>query len=221
MTSTANDLQEGQSRTREWWIGLAGWVLQDGNYPDVVTGDRRRFALEFGYDHHKRLRLIPDAAPTGSFTGRGVDYDIVGSVYRELRHSGEDAMVLDFGLLAHTQNIVLDDLEPPKAGMWLAGEISLHVDHFAYMGHLAQLPGMPPMIYTWTIEEIQLDTTPFIEVEYGDRLYGLAPDEGTTSVPDPSRESWRTIDQTRTWQDDGSYRLRCTLADTPPQYAVG
>jgi hypothetical protein len=30
-------------------------------------------------------------------------------------------------------------------------------------------------------------------------------------VPDPSRESWRTISQTQTWDDGGNYRLRCTL----------
>jgi hypothetical protein len=35
-------------------------------------------------------------------------------------------------------------------------------------------------------------------------------------VPDPSRESWRTITQTHTWDDGGNYRLRCTLQHADP-----
>src|SRR5437870_1903422 len=30
-----------------WNIGLASWIIQDGNYPDFSLGDQRRFALEF------------------------------------------------------------------------------------------------------------------------------------------------------------------------------
>jgi hypothetical protein len=31
--------------THEWLIGLDSWVIQDGNYPDFVTGQRADFAL--------------------------------------------------------------------------------------------------------------------------------------------------------------------------------
>ncbi|MDO9494552.1 MAG: hypothetical protein Q7J48_02515 [Nocardioides sp.] len=30
-----------------WMIGIDSWVIQDGNYPDFVTGQRAEFALEF------------------------------------------------------------------------------------------------------------------------------------------------------------------------------
>ena len=126
-----------------------------------------------------------------------------------------DAFVLDFGLKAYVEWMVLDDLEPPQAGDWLSGEINLGVDHFAYMDELAVRPGMPPLIYTWTIEEIELSTTPRIQVAPGHPLY-FGPDEGPMLVRDPSRESWRAVDRTRMWDDNGTYRVRCKLDGEPP-----
>lgn len=73
------------------------------------------------------------------------------------------------------------------------------------MDELAHLPQMPPLVYTWRIDEIQLSTTA-----------SVGPDEGPKLVPDPSRESWRTIPHTRMWDDDGYYRLRCTLESPAP-----
>ena len=54
-----------------------------------------------------------------------------------------------------------------------------------------------------------------MRVEDGHPLY-VGPDEGPQRVPDPARESWRTVDRTRAWDDDGHYRLRCTLEDPQP-----
>lgn len=196
--------EELQSRT--WWIGLSGWVLQDGNYTDFVTGERRQFALEFGYARAARLQLSSRrSAPRCHFSGRSVTYEVVGQLLRGASEPMRDAFVLDFGLRAYAPWLVLDDLRPPAAGDWLTGEISLSVDHFAYMDELAHLPQMPPLVYTWRIDEIQLSTTPHV-----------VPGEGPKSVPDPSRESWRTIPRTRMWDDDGNYRLRCTLESSAP-----
>ena len=206
--------EELQSRT--WWIGLSGWVLQDGNYTDFVTGERRQFALEFGYARAARLQLSSSrSAPRCHFSGRSVTYEVVGLLLRGASEPMRDAFVLDFGLRAYAPWLVLDDLQPPAAGDWLTGEISLSVDHFAYMDELAHRPQMPPLIYTWRIDEIQLSTTPSVQVGFGHALY-VGPDEGPMLVPDPSRESWRTIPQTRMWDDDGNYRLRCTLESPAP-----
>ena len=133
---------------------------------------------------------------------------------RSSTHPHTDGFVLDLGLLsAYSDWMVLDDLEPPPVGEWLTGEVHLGVDPFMYMDGLAQLPGMPAQIYTWSIDDIQLDTTPAMRVEFGHRLYA-GPDEGPRRVRDPERESWRTVNKTR-WEDDGSYRLRCTLHSSP------
>ncbi|VXC29707.1 hypothetical protein [Nocardioides sp. AX2bis] len=202
-----------------WWIGLDGWVLQDGNDTDVAPGQRREFAVEFGYARHRRLRPAPDAAGTSCrWTGRDTTYEVTGRLLRASSSPrASDAFVLDIGpLQAYDTWMVLDDLQPPAAGAWLTGEVGLHVDHFAYMDHLATLPGMPPLIRTWTIEEVQLDTTPTIRVEYGHPLHVAPEGEGPMWVRDPSRESHETVDRTRTWDHDGGYRLRCTLEDDEP-----
>ena len=197
--------------SRSWWIGLDAWVLQDGNYTDFFTGQRRQFALEFGYSRARRLEATThEEGSRCRHSGRGARYEVTGQLLRGVTEPMNDAFVLDFGLRAYKHWMVLDDLEPPKAGDWLTGEIHLAVDHFAYMDELAQLPGIPPLIYSWTIDEIQLQTTPPLRVVHGHPLY-VGPDRGPRFVPDASRESWRTIDQTRMWEDDASYRLRCTL----------
>lgn len=176
-----------------WWIGLATWVIQDGNYTDFVTGERRQFALELGYDRSRRLAPpTSDPVPRCRYSGRDIRYDVTGQLVRAATEPMSDAFVLDFGLRAYAQWIVLDDLEPPHEGDWLAGQIHLSVDHFAYMDDLAQRPGMPPLIHTWTIEEVQAETAP---------------------------GSWRTVERTRAWDhDDLGYRLRCTLDDAAPTH---
>jgi len=202
-----------------WWIGLEPWVLRDGNYADFVTGRRRQFALEFGYSRARRLQLT--SAASGSFSqhaGRGAWYDVVGQLLRTGPEfpADDDTFVLDFGLLAYKKWLVLDGSAHPQAGAWLSGEIVLTVDHFEYMDHLAELPGMPPLIYTWAIEEIQLETTPLIQVPHGHPLYPGGPNRGPISVADPSRETWRTVHQTRPWIDRRGYRLKCTLENAAP-----
>lgn len=208
LTTSGSSLAPGQ-----WWIGLSGWVLADGNYTDFVTGDRRQFALEFTYSRSARLRPVPGSSRSCRYTGRATAYDVTGPLRLSAPEQMGDAFVLDFGLSAYSSWMVLDDLEPPRADQWLSGEVSLNVDPFEYMDRLAGLPGIPPLIYTWTVEEIKLDTTPCVRVDYGHPLYPhcLGPDEGPTSVPDPSRESWQSVPRTHARQYDNSYRLRCTL----------
>jgi hypothetical protein len=153
-------------RREPWWIGLACWVLQDGNYTDFVTGERRQFAVEFGYARTKRLEpSIHHAEPRCRYSGRDTTYEVAGPLLRSATEPMKDAFELDFGLRAYAEWMVLDDLQPPAAGQWLSGEVTLSVDYFAHMDDLAQRPGMPALIYTWTIEEIQLDTTPRVRVE--------------------------------------------------------
>jgi len=164
-----------------------------------------------------RLRATSiQTQPRCPYTGRLATYETVGQLLRSCTEFGaDDAFVLDFGLRAYAHWMVLDDLEPPQAGTWLTGEISLNVDHFAYMDELAKLRGMPPLIYMWTVDEIQLMTTPPIQVEHGHPLYA-GPDEGPIFVADPALESWRAVDRTRAWEHEGSYRLKCTLENVEP-----
>lgn len=171
-----------------WWVGLDAWVLEDGNYPDFVTGERRQFALELGYDRSDRLVPLAGApARTCRHTGRGARYRVSGQLLRAATEPMTDAFVLDVGVLAYTQWLVLDDLQPPAAGDWLTGEIALAVDPFMYRDELAARPGMPPLAYTWTVEEVQLR----------------------------AGDAWQTVPRTRVWEDEGGYRLRCRLDGGP------
>jgi hypothetical protein len=171
-----------------WWIGLPAWVLQDGNHADFATGERRQFALEWWYDRSQRLR--PASGPARCTAREDGSYDVTGRLLRAAAEPMSDAFVLDFGLRAYTQWMVLDDLQPPSAGAWLSGRIWLGVDPFMYLDDLAGRPGMPPLIHTWTIDEIQVEEQP------GARR--------------------RVVPRTHTWDDVGGYWLRCTLHSDEP-----
>lgn len=204
--------------SRRWWIGLDSWIVQDGTYTDVAVGERRQLALELGYRRAARLVVAPDHArtPRCAPTGRDTSYDVVGEVLRSSPEPRGGAFVLDVGLLAYTQWMVLDDLEPPAAGTWLAGQIRLAVDPFFYMDDLHALPGMPPLIYTWTVERVQRDLTPRLLVHPGDPRHEGPAREGAHWVPDPTRERWEDVDGTRAWEEDASYRLGCRLEPVAP-----
>ncbi len=217
-----SSLAPGVAREVEcWWIGLDGWVLQDGNYTDC--GDRRPTTVRAGV----RLPATSTPAnapsnglPRSTYTGRSTIYEVTGQLIRSSVKPHADGFVLGFGLRAYSTWMVLDDLEPPVAGDSLTGEIHLSVDPFIDMDKMAHRPDMPALIYTWTVEEIQLNRTPAIRVEFGHPLY-VGPDEGPSIVRDPGREEWLTIDQTRMWDDDGgSYRLKCRLENPVPRSSM-
>ncbi|GAA3825949.1 hypothetical protein [Nocardioides panacisoli] len=204
---------------RDWWVGLDGWVLQDGNYTDFAVGQVRQFALEFGYQRHERLKPTTRPGVTCQAVDENALYRVNADLIRAADAPMQDGFVLDFGLLAYKEWMVLDDLRPPRAGLRLSGEIYLSVDHFAYMDQLATREGIPPMIYTWRIEEIRLDTSPGIQVEYGHPLY-VGPDEGAMTIRDPHRREWRNLRSTDMWGDEGSYTLRCTLLEPTGQQSM-
>jgi hypothetical protein len=200
----------------EWYIGLENWVLQDGNYTDFAVGQRRQFALEFSYDRSARLQLSEATERTARYSGRGNVYVVRGELIRDGSGPAPHGFVLDFGLKAYDNWMVLDDLEPPSAGSWLEGEITLFVDPFEYMDRLANQKGMPPLIQTWEILGIEKDISPTIQVEYGDPRY-FGPDEGPMRIADPERELYESVERTRMREDGpGWYQLRCALLPDEP-----
>ena len=187
---------------RRWTIGLPSWVMQDGNYTEFAVGQRRQFALEFHYHRNRRLVQIDDAqSRMCKYTGRVTDYDVTAHLLMDAGPSREGFFLLDFGLRAYKRQMVLDDLEPPPAGTWLSGVIGLSVDPFDYMDDRFRPTGLPPLIYTWTIDAIEKATTPPITIKYGHPLY-IGPNDGPKQVANPARESWQTVRSTRMWDDD-------------------
>jgi hypothetical protein len=205
----------------EFVIGLASWVLQDGNYSNFKTGQARRFALEMGYiedlkatDTDSSLALV--AAGDGK-------YDAVGEVVHE-------GTVVDFGLISAYTQFQMEHLKRPHVGDRVAGQISLNVDPFFYFEEMVQQVGMVPVIYTWTINKIELDVTPMEAIDPTDPRFPhrhVGPGQTKVYVRTNGARQWRTIDKTRMWKDEaetddgfpmiaGGYQLTCTLLPEPP-----
>ncbi len=117
---------------------MSSWVIQDGNYPDFVVGERRAFALEF-FDRGTRepVRGLHEAAPgirSAQLVGQA-RYEITA----EVAYAGRDFVLLDFGLLAYS------DRQGATAtlGAWRSGTVLLEVDHFAYFETHAKKDGAP------------------------------------------------------------------------------
>lgn len=174
-------------------VGLAAWIVQDGNYDDFCRGDHAAFALEF-YPRRGLELLEPGEVHSRSLTpvGNGC-YEAVGRV----AFLADDWWAVDFGVLAFAEET------PPKharLGLWVRGDMGLGVDPFFYFGRLCRRAGAPALIYDWSIEKIEVQTAPIIEVRAGWR------------ERDPARLGWKEVCKTDAWNDDGGsaeYLLHC------------
>lgn len=189
----------------QWQIGLASWIIQDGNYPDLRRGQPAEFALEFHpYTMGPEETTEKSALPLGH-----ARYRVTG----EIVHKSKGVWVLDFGLRAY------DESRPPKGasvGSFVAAEIYLGIDPFFYFEELCQRPGMPPLVYSWRIERVSRQTAPFVETQDKDGRRVLARDE--------SRLGYVDIAETNAWKDDGGhaeYVLHCIKLDENPKYRAG
>jgi hypothetical protein len=179
-------------------IGLASWIIQDGNYPEFSVGQKSAFALEF----HASIPLLhvepgQDPSPRHVHTG-GAHYSVVGRCI----HIEADWWVLDFGMLAYSAN------GPPvtyAAGDVVHGSIYLGVDPFFYFEDLCRRPDAPPLIYDWQVHQIEIQTAPLVQT--GPRLFER----------DRTKLGWREIRETNAWQDGvhAEYVLHCAALSEP------
>lgn len=173
-------------------IGLDSWIIQDGNYPDFVTGQKTQFALEF-YPHSLNMSESKTPSVTHLKASR---YQVCAQV----AYVGDRVWVLDMGFLAyqHTQ--------PPeyaRKGRWVEGEVYIGIDPFMYFENLKNLRGMPDLTYNFRVEQILLETTPWLK-------------EQEIFVRDEQNESYKEIAETDAWNDDGGhagYILKCVFID--------
>lgn len=186
----------------EWEIGLAVWIIKDGNYDNFETGQTAEFALEFN---------SPDYRKSGSCTRSckslgAAKYSIVGEVI----YLRTDMWVLDFGLCAFQDSVPPDGI---RVGDFIAAEIYLGIDPFFYFETLYGLPGIPPLIYTWKISAIDLQTAPLVEARDASGQKVLIRDE--------KKLGYRPIAKTDAWNDDegnAEYVLTCALLSNPPKF---
>ena len=182
-----------------WAIGLDAWIIQDGNYPDFQRDQVAEFAVEF-YFPEPPTRLEASTLVTAHHVDDAT-YDIQARVVTLL----ERVWVLDCGI-----HVFQDDPAPPnlRVGDIVSGRAYLSVDHFAYFERLHAKPDMPPLVYTWRIDTISMQTAPFVEIR--PRLLAR----------DPAKLGLTPIDKTDAWHhDDGSasYVLDCARLALRPK----
>lgn len=193
-------MQDNPVNAHSWLVGLDSWVVQDGNYPDFVTGQRTDFALEFA--SRGGLKMLDEAQEVSVRWIEGSHYEVTAQIV----HDKPNAQVLDFGILAYHFIGVEDPTHQPQIGAWVTGEINLSVDPFFYFDQLALEEGFPALIYTWTVQEILQkvgEAPPYISADHGHA--------------DKSHDFIR-IEKTDVWGDDSSlpsYLLRCRMEPVP------
>lgn len=206
VTFENNEIPSNRMRDSQhvWQIGLSSWIIQDGNYGDLETGQVLEFALEF-YSENFR----PSGTKRKSF--KKIDaakYEIVGEVI----FLSDAVWVLDFGVRAFRES------KPPNGisvGSFVTAEIHLGIDPFFYFEYLYDLQGMPPLIFTWIINSIDQQTAPFIESREAPGRKLL--------IRDQKKLGYKTIPKTDAWKDDGGhaeYILTCELLQTPPKHTT-
>lgn len=185
----------------EWKIGMSSWIIQDGNYGDFRVQEQAEFALEF-----YPLQCKPSSSSKKHANCLHASKYLVNA---EVVFVAERCFVIDFGILAYRQEAPPNSIQ---VGHWVEAEIYLGIDPFFYFGDLAHLNGMSPLIYTWRINKIGIETAPFIETvkECGSRMM----------VRDARKLAFRDIEQTDAWKDDngsGEYVFDCTLMNDLPK----
>jgi hypothetical protein len=184
-----------------WHVNLAAWIIQDGNYGDFARGDECEFALEFWQE---TVDLCEPTKPRCAWVKESC-YDVTASV----AFCDSKVWVLDFGLLA------FQEAKPPEGltvGDFVTARIGLGVDPFFYFERLYKLPGIPPLIYSWTLQRILIQTAPFVDA--------VIPGTGKARIRDESKLGYREIDKTDAWHDDGGngdYLLKCCYREVPPK----
>lgn len=181
-----------------WQIGIDAWIIQDGNYPDFSAGQEAEFAVEF----YPEERLAIADQPTSRSAEHRKDslYSVVGQTC----YDDDGPLVIDFGFSAFCEH----PQQHFPTGTTVVGELNLGIDPFFYFERLAKLPGMLPLVYTWTIHRIQTQTAPFVR-------------SGKVLSRDKSQWSWQEVARTDAWHDDGgngSYLLECELHQVDPKF---
>jgi hypothetical protein len=177
-------------------LGLDSWIIQDGNYGEFARDADAAFALEFHASPTLEV-FEPSSTPSPSLAHVGnAGHEAIGQVV----YVADDWWVIDAGLL------LFQEQRPPaqvQQGTWLRGKVYVGIDPFFYFERLGHQSGAPALVYDWKIEKLEVQTAPLIEVR------------PRTMERDSSKRSWREIDRTNAWEDDGEYLLHCIRLGGP------
>lgn len=198
-------------------VGLDSWIICDGNFTDFKKGEVKTFAIEFFLTkHEKSAKKVKECHHLSGNTYKG-NVEVVYSqlytkeyVFRN-RQGGkgrrtliENLIVLDTGEFLAFKEFY--NREMYKEGDFIEAEFSIGVDPFFYKEEHSKREGAPNLLSDWTINKIEVDTTPFLK---------CYKDERFIHYRDPRVTSYEEVQQTNAWGDDicGYYLLDCTKND--------
>ncbi len=126
-----------------WNIGLAPWIIEDGNYDHFMKGDTREFAVEFYGD----LAVVKSSQKSAEHVR-----DDTYKISAEVIYSTSEILIIDCGLLIYRERVgrILE------VGSYVSGQVTFGVDPFLYFESLNKTPDVPALIYTWKIDKIDL-----------------------------------------------------------------
>jgi hypothetical protein len=166
-----------------WTIGLAPWIIIEGDYDHFKTGQHRRFAAVFD---PLNLSLCSGIVRSAVMLGR-----CRAQVTAEVTFKSDSVWVLNLGDISAYNNS-----QPPsniEVGQFLQGDIGLGIDPCDYSEYLHDIPGIPPLVYEWEIERIETATAPYVETidKLGQKMF----------IPDESKFVSSTVDSTGPSED--------------------
>ena len=205
-------------------LHINSWVIEDGNYDEFSVGQVLEVPLE-PWIQSARVEVVPGHRGiwdhgNGHHTVAGTVVAIAGGSLAESR-----AWTLDTGIFLCRE-------EPPpysfdsgtSAATWQVGdfvkaEVDLAFPQPYPCEGLCKLEGMPPTVYRWRVEAIDLDTTPRtarggIDIRYPPSY---------RRIEYTSRETRRQLlpltgrGYGPGWVNAG-YLLHCRLLPVPPRY---
>jgi len=188
--------ENGQVLPDTWGIHLSSWVIQDGNYPDLVAGQTAEFPLGFWVPDGS----VAEAYSTEPRVRNSADYfyDVVARCAAQ----SDQATLLDIGILVYGQMALISEPAFP-AGVTFRIRLGLDLGPFRY-----GIGDSGPMVYSWRIKSILRQTAPLMEV---------AP---RTFTRNPNRPAYEEIPRTDAWRDDGGsaeYLVRCEFLAAAPK----
>jgi hypothetical protein len=122
----------------------------------------------------------------------------------------EGFVVLDIGILVYCETKELFEVNK-----YLNGKINLGIDPYFYFEYGYKRKGIPPLIYSWTLTGLLIETAPFIE--------SILDTDERILIRDPAKLKKIAINSTNAWYDDNgsaSYLLICKVIDLKPAYKL-
>ncbi len=185
---------------RSWVFGIDGWILEDGEYDDFECGQLRDFGIELSVHGfavelaQTRAESARTATHLSAVNGARSVYDFMG----EPIFVGEDAWLIDVGIVVCVSTFQLS--AGGEVGDWLGGRGYFGLDSgFHHRGGRS-----PQHRYTWRIDRIERDMTPWL---------GTGP---RTFTRDTASRSYSEVERTDAWEhqltpEGNDYFLHCAL----------